>query len=589
MDVLDIAGLIFIAFNYAILCPLLLFCTYLFHKIDKSHPILKYRDKSLVYTLNAMMLVTLLIERVYANCVSVWTFINMSPNWMFYLLFSISWWSAFFLFAVKVFQLYYKQQYVIASQDIIWKKEINPNIANENWFIKNKHTYGNGNYCLKISFILFSISCLINTSVSYLFSEGVILDFTQYVLASIPILFSLVMCYKSRNIKDVYHIRNEISCQCVIIMLALFIYLCTFLYYKLTSPHSQITAMRMEWLFRNLVAQLCAIGLALISTIYPIYLVSEYDYNIQTDIKQQIDTTSDKNNNNLSNSRNAFVYKNKNLCTIKHIISNYDSYKAFMQYLTSEFALESLLYLTELIMTKHQIYKNKNEIPFQYITVRKTQVAPGAIEIDLCSKPRNDAIGNNDIYCYFYNKDGVIKEKLNISSQIPISAIVKNNENNLETQMKMLYNKYIKSSAQHELNLSSKVRRTLYYIFEKNNTYNKNNKYELFNIMDVAAMEILSLMSDPFRRFLKSELFKLSFVKHQCNIQIKDNNKTDNIDHMMKTVTPHSPLLLYNSVSTVNNSSVAAFESIAAVIKQNESRNNQIKKVHLTEINQSVN
>ena len=85
------------------------------------------------------MLFTLLIERPYANAVAIWQILDI--DWIYYLVFSISWWSAFFLFFVKVFHLYYKQKYNIAIADLTWKVELNPDEANNNWFIINKYKY----------------------------------------------------------------------------------------------------------------------------------------------------------------------------------------------------------------------------------------------------------------------------------------------------------------------------------------------------------------------------------------------------------------------------------------------------------------
>ncbi len=274
MDYIDIAGIVWIAVNYIVLCPMMLFFLYLFYQIDPSHPMMKYRNKMLVCVLNAMMFITLLFERLYANFVCVWHFTNMEPDWVFYLVFSICWWTPLFLFCVKVFDLYYKQQYAFAVQDMAWKTAINCQIAHDNWFILNRRTYGNILFCVKISLVCAVIACVINTVMSYIFGEGLVLDFTQFFVASIPVIFSFIICLKSRKIKDIYQIRNEIIYQCVSIIVALVLYLSTFLYYKYNTHISDTKSIRMEWLLRNLVAELSAIGLALIPTIYPLYLVT---------------------------------------------------------------------------------------------------------------------------------------------------------------------------------------------------------------------------------------------------------------------------------------------------------------------------
>ena len=98
MDAISIGAIAWIGFNYLILCPFMMYSCYTFCSKSKEHESLKkYRNKPLVLCLNLMMLFTLLVERPYANAVAIWQIIDI--NWIFYLVFSISWWSAFFYFS----------------------------------------------------------------------------------------------------------------------------------------------------------------------------------------------------------------------------------------------------------------------------------------------------------------------------------------------------------------------------------------------------------------------------------------------------------------------------------------------------------
>eukprot|EP01084_Bolivina_argentea_P317076 549699_1 len=542
MDNIDIVGIIWIAFNYTILCPLMMFSLFLFYKIDESHAIMKYRNKIVVYLLNVMMFITLLFERLFANCVSVWSFTHMKPNWIFYLVFSVCWWTPFFLFCVKVFDLYYKQQYAIAVQDMTWKKAINSSIAHENWFIKNKNSYGNILFCTKISLIPGIICCIINIIVSHICGEGLILDCTQFIIASIPVIFSFIMCFKSCNIKDVYHIRNEIVTQCIFITAALMLYLLIFLYYKINIRLVQAEPLRMEWLFRNLVAQLCAVGLALISTVYPVYLVQNHQ------LERRGSSSTVPVNANVN--RTAVII---------HIISNYESYKAFMQYLIYEFSTESLLFITEMIMIKHQALKqhNNNEnacvsvrLNGACVSVRKTVLNTENVNIYLyCNMNETDSY-----CCDLYDNNGNIVTRLSIPSGIPISDTVKNNESDLEKQMKALYHKYIANGSDHQVNISFKVRKTLQHIFENDDKYNKNNKFELYNVMDKATMEILSLLTDPLFRFVCSDLFQESMIQDmKTELETIENNNGNNltVEIVKSSVLPNTPLLLNDTASEI--------------------------------------
>lgn len=347
IDTLDIIALIWMIFNYIILCPIMIYSAYKFcSNIREYESLKKYRNKPLVCCLNIMMLFTLLCERPYANAVIIWQIIEI--NWIYYFVFSISWWSAFFLFFVKVFHLYYKQKYNIAIADLIWKKEINPDEANNNWFIVNKSSYGDPIYMIKIVSIPFLISVFINTLISYIYKEGLILDFTQYIIASLPILASFIIFYKSKNLSDIYKIRNEIFIQCIIIIIALSIYLGIFLYFKLDSNWiNNPDGIRIEWLFRNLVANLCAVGLALIPTIYPLYLYQSAEVMKLSQLVSQVtDNTPIPSKNGdgvgtgfpsnpdteLTEVTNEFG-ETLTIINLKRIISEYETFKYFMQHL----------------------------------------------------------------------------------------------------------------------------------------------------------------------------------------------------------------------------------------------------------------
>lgn len=458
MDAIDIAGIVWIIFNYLILCPLMIVSAYHFCHLNPDESLQKYRSKALNCCLNIMMLLTLLIERPYANAVIVWNFIQINVNFVYYLVFSISWWSAFFLFFVKVFYLYYKQKYNMAVADLTWKIQLNPN-ENCNWYIMNQHKYGNPIFMVKITMIPFSICVLTNTLISHFYGEGLILDFAQYFIASIPIIASFIIFYKSRIVNDIYGIRNEILYQCIIIIFALSLYLGIFLYFKLDKKWiNNQNGIRIEWLLRNLVANLCAIGLAFIPTAYPNYL-----YYSQSTQKHLSDIVAHNSSQTSDNHDGGFGVETQTMIMLKKTISEYDTFKAFMAHLISEFSTESLLFLIEYIQLKNQ-YLSSNQ-------------------------------------CILY-KDGVILTKLKIPKDIPKSIIL--NKGTLKEKLQILYKKYIQLGSDHELNISGTNRKNLKKIFENNEnkeSIENMDDNDLLHCMDIAAMQILLLLQDPYTRF----------------------------------------------------------------------------------------
>eukprot|EP01083_Nonionella_stella_P013124 36990_1 len=479
MDGIDVAAIVWMFFNYTVLCPIMIYYLYRFYHIRKNELVMQFRNKHIIYILNAMMLLTLLAERFYANAVAVWSVLPI--NGLYYLIFSVTWWSGFFLFLVKVFSLYFKQQYAICVVDMAWKTEINPD-EKLNWFIMHKRTYGDPIYCAKLLAIPFVISVLINTIISIVFGESLVLDFTQLFIASMPIIASFVIFYKSRKLDDVHKIRNETLYQCIILMIALSFYLIVFLFFKLAQPSDPETGHRIEWLLRNFVADLCAIGLSLVPTAYPVILYHSTHLEYKISIE-------------LSNSDLRQAHQTETIMSITQVMSKYKSFKAFMDHLILEFSPEAMLFLVELIQVKHDYFHHVSK------ELSKKKNSQDNLEVDkemLSEFQVQNKKGSKNISSVFYGLHHKSLTSVNIPTAIPKSVIL-GQQSSCRDRMTALYNKYIATGSHHELNLSSSRRQQLKLIFE--NEDDTVEVRELINCMDEAAMEILLLLQDPFRRF----------------------------------------------------------------------------------------
>eukprot|EP01084_Bolivina_argentea_P102278 183243_1 len=520
MDALDIASLVWMSFNYVVVCPTFIYFLIQFNKMDKTKPMIKYRSKKIVNIINITILIILLFERVYANAISIWSFIHFQINWIYYLFFNITWCFSFSLFAIKVFHLYYKQQYAIAIKDLIWKQQIDPNITN--WFIQNKNHFGTPLYCLKIIIIPFILLVTANAVLSqYYIHHNLITYCIESTIIAFPTLFTLAIFFKIKQIKDIYFIREEILYQCITLIIAFITYLSIFIYFHIYSNNYNDYNQRLEWLFRNLVSELCAIGLGLISTVYPFYLYHKKHNGI---------------NAQRCRSSSSFYENNCNkIDALKHIITNYNSYKAFMQYLTREFCAENVLFLTEIIMIKYAYQQKGLHNINEDINARLQNY-------DLLIDEYKYSCGNT--YSYLVDNDGIFAIKLIIPSEIPKPIIIKENEINLRKQMKMIYNKYIKQKSEHEINLGSDTKNSLYDIFQGNFDEKKMTQFELFNIFDAAAIEILKLLMQPFKRFYTSDLFEDEFISGYTNV-----NKINKIQNKQKKKNNNHNIQIGNKIS----------------------------------------
>ena len=168
MDVIDILAQGFICIDYLVICPILVYFVYKFKKYSASiqpkyKDIIKNRSKTLIYLINIVIIFTLLFERTFLLCSKVWIAIDLttSYSWIVYLFLSSTWTYIMILFIIKVYHLYYKQQYNTSIANVSWRKDINPD--DKDWYISHKLTFGNTIFCIKISIIPYIFIVVIET------------------------------------------------------------------------------------------------------------------------------------------------------------------------------------------------------------------------------------------------------------------------------------------------------------------------------------------------------------------------------------------------------------------------------------------
>jgi len=565
LDTIDIAAIAWIDFNYMVLCPTMLYFLYKFNKLDSEDPLVKFRNKTIILILNIMMMFTLLIERPLAAFVVIWD-VGLDDDAWYYIVFGFAWWSAFFLFLVKVFFLFYKQKYSMAIADIAWAQHLDPNAGN-NWYIVKKSSYGDPIYCVKLltPFFLLSVALTAMTKVAFPEDHQVLaINFAQFAIAGIPVMLAFWIFYLSRTVADVYKLRNEAFLQCVCIMLALLQYFGCFLYFNLAAAWTVQTTFcesagdceevteptdeghRIEWLLRNLTANLCAIGLALIPTAYPVWLSKEKEKKSRTsdDVSNQIALNQvSQDITEMTDAENVYG-ETESMLAMKHVIAGYDSFKAFMQHLVSEFSTESLLFLVEYIQVKHT-YQIQHDLKKGSLPVSPNPEPPSVAGADksenvddsekaavvattssssmlvAASDEKEDGADEERVSSFLYGVDGQVLTKVCIPLDIPKSVILRN-QKSLQGQMDALYHKYVKVNSDHELNLSAVNRKTLKKRFERRVTPGsaekeaedeKSAEEALLNCMDSAAMQILALLQDPFTRFKNTILWRNEFLQ----------------------------------------------------------------------------
>ena len=331
MDSIDIVGFLFITINYFIIVPIFIYFLYQFYQYSKNSCFKDelHRSKTLIYLINIIIIFTILFERTFLLCSKVCIIIIIN-DFLIYLFISILWSFIMILFIIKVYHLYYKQEYNASIANMSWRKDINP--TDQNWYISHKSTFGNTIFLIKLSIIPYIFIVLIETFVP-IFIGSNLLFFIEYgFITSILSIIALYFFNKTKLFNDIYGIRHELLFQCIGLCLALFLYiLITFIFSIIINQNNNnnnnINLTRIEWLCQYIISMIIAISIGLISTIYPIKLIKN---------KQKSNTLALSDISPDSDSKNdikGYAEYIRNAKAMEFIISDYNSFKQFMQYL----------------------------------------------------------------------------------------------------------------------------------------------------------------------------------------------------------------------------------------------------------------
>eukprot|EP01084_Bolivina_argentea_P032599 60326_1 len=538
MDSLDIYGIVLCVFNHFILIPIIIYGLVKYNKTKKKQfNIISNRDSFLTNTIHLFCIIGTSLERTLLISIRVWHIIDIKYLWAVYIFYSICWMGALCSFAIKVYLLYFKQQYHMSISHKSWKQNINPN--NRDWYIENKNTFGNITYLVKISFIPYILSIIILTLFPIFAGEGLAIDFITLTLAAIPIWIAFIIFWKARTLNDIYCLRNEVFYECLIIFVVLITYLILFLvthFNEYLQRKYPVNVLRFEWAGYVILTDGVAVGLCIVSTYYPLYIVKQKKEEIMLFEEQSIDMSASAATLH-SHSRHT------NLQDMNQILRDYKLFQSFMSYLVSEFCAENGLFLCELIQIKHH-YQMLNK------GIVKTSKSIGNTDefiiIDFNINPFDTKqifkTEKETFFTYLCYTDCTIMTKLSLPIEIPKTIILTKYENDLYNQMYALYNKYIKVGSDHELNISYSIRNQLANVFRTCNNLEKHSECDYFNVMDECGIEITGLMQQSFARFATTAIFEtIKIDKNITDAKLKKllNSKETGIIKQSNTICTH--------------------------------------------------
>ena len=132
----------------------------------------------------------------------------------------ICWWLLLYFLTVKEWMVFFKYKWSFYTLQLKWQSILNSEIGNDikkqNWYIRNKNTYGNLKYVYKIFLLIYFTVFLISSASVILISHPKASDQIklygagiQFVLVIPAILFYFILVYKTPYIKDTFYIHWE--------------------------------------------------------------------------------------------------------------------------------------------------------------------------------------------------------------------------------------------------------------------------------------------------------------------------------------------------------------------------------------------
>ena len=371
----------------------------------------------------------------------------------------------FTIYTIRIYFLYYDLEYNEALKDQHWKGVLSDlkmdKLEKQNWFIRNKSTYGNSKYLLKriipIWFIISSIYPIIsiityNINYSFWISYRPQWIYQFLIITPLFCIFWVIIWRKCPALHDTIGLRIELLRLIQTLIIASFLFAIGLI--LSIFAHENISAI-CYWLLPGTCTAI----------IYHTTLgVVRYNTKHLPQKKRK-------------NSENVLNGIESSQCNAAEVISHLDGYTAFMRFLFTEFSSENLLFITEYFMFIEALNRNGITVMF-------------------------DDMNESGFKCKF-------------PQQLPQTSVVKKFEEQLIAHdtfvidacldaMGVLLNKYIRNQSAFEINISYLLRNQIVNAYNNKYLNGTDKMNQLLQHLQCATRDILYLMNSSFNRFIRS-------------------------------------------------------------------------------------
>ena len=147
-------------------------------------------------------------------------------------IFFLAFWTLLFFLNTKNWMIYYHEKWTYYALDLKWQQIINDKVIKDsstesNWFITNRHKYGNRQYIFKLFGILhlFGLTLLITAQAILQTSNGhpnaITFSIVMIIITIIPyIIFYVFLTFKTPRFNDIFNIHweSQMHARLIVIM-----------------------------------------------------------------------------------------------------------------------------------------------------------------------------------------------------------------------------------------------------------------------------------------------------------------------------------------------------------------------------------
>eukprot|EP01084_Bolivina_argentea_P131365 231884_1 len=485
-----ICGIIYVCICLCLITPLLLYYLYQYYKLYKIGKMgIRRKHFYIILIMETAIILLISINRPIVVFTTFFNLNNLLLDRINRFCFILSLYAILSSFLMRIWILMYDTKLNQWHLNNAWKRVINAEKNNADWYRSNRHKYGSS---IRIGFwlvIVWLINCIIHYSL-YIYSnhnsKNNFEAYFQITSVSIYAICIFIIYIKLPKNRDIFRLRDELK-------LSLYIALFIIIIFAINTLWLKDTIWQYNY-FEQIVYLLCCSGIGLMSTAFVLFIIrynaiktfhgatikigSKLDritlskkkslsskQKKQSSIVNAHTPDSDRNDNhNIDIDHNIDMNVSFVAEKFNYVLGSEPQFELFMSHIKKEFSMENMLALIEFCQYEDAIIEQMDQLDD-----RKT----------------------------FFKKYNFL-----FYSNIPKSQIVHDKSMDIWEKHVKLFSKYIKIGSEYELNLSYQIRTQNTKLCQ--DIINKTKDCNLHRVLDCVEeilTSIRALLFDSFSRF----------------------------------------------------------------------------------------